>query len=202
MFVASSVAVAGTFGSHAEVLRFTTAGRGEAGIFGGYRGRQLQTTADLEGTARAASCSDRAVHVAAFELAPEDLKAALANPQRLQLLLHDVLFDANPDTHDVHKWDPTYRNWDARTQTMIVSTSERRTAFDRFLEISEDRRAPGGHDALADQVETLVDALLGEPTTHFYEVHWDNKDDTEFDGLVALDVVSGRIRVLMSNDFA
>ena len=47
----------------------------------------------------------------------------------------------------------------------------------------------------------LGDWLLQQAVTGHLKVHWDNQDDTRFDGVLAIDARTGRVAVLMSNDF-
>jgi hypothetical protein len=164
--------------------------------------QRLQESADVGAAAQALSDRDRAVHVLALRFNPGELSKAIGVRAHLQALGHDLLFLANPDTADSTKWDPSYRTWDARTQTLIVSPIERSKAFSTFARIEETHRHPKGREVRRAHVVTLVDALLRNPTTHLFEAHWDNKDDTEFDGLLAVDTSTGVVRVLMSNDFA
>ena len=44
---------------------------------------------------------------------------------------------------------------------------------------------------------TLVQSLLHEPGfTQLYSAHWDNSDDTSFDGLIAINPTTGQIRTI------
>jgi hypothetical protein len=164
--------------------------------------QRLQESSDVRVAAQALCDRDRAVHVLAVRFNPAELRTALGVKARLQALGHDLLFLANPDTQDSRKWDPAYRVWDAQTQTLIVSPLERHKAFAAFARIEETHRHPKGREIRRAHLVTLVEALLRNPTTHLFEAHWDNKDDTEFDGLLAVDTSTGVVRVLMSNDFA
>jgi hypothetical protein len=162
----------------------------------------LRESAEVQAAASALSDRNRVVHALALRFDASQLRAALGVRARVMALGHDLLFLANPDTKDSSKWDPAYRVWDPQTQTLIVSPLEKRHAFQAFARIAETHRQPRGRDARRGHVTTLVDALLRNPTSHLFEAHWDNKDDTEFDGLIALDTSTGIVRVLMSNDFA
>jgi hypothetical protein len=169
---------------------------------GGLIGREWPSTPRVEQAAEQLSDRDRAVHALTVAFDPAALREVLADPLRRRVWAHDLLFAANPDTADSTKWDPSYRNWDGRTQTLIVSPLEKSAALRAFSRIAETHRHAAGREDRRPWVALLVEQLCATPGKTLFEAHWDNKDDTAFDGLIAIDVSTGLVRVLMSNDFA
>jgi len=145
---------------------------------------------------------DRAVHYLDAPLSSRPAPPVASDLARLKVWAHHWLFEANPETHDSRKWDPSYRTWDPQTQTLAVSPVEKDRALEAFWRMEEHHRPPAGRAARRAAVEALVNTLLAHPVTQLWTVHWDNQDDTAFDGLIALDLPSGRVRVLMTHDFA
>ena len=185
-----------------EAPDFSLSGTGPRAVVGGQVARVPPLSVEVRESTAALTSDQRAVHALALELDPAELRRALADRSQLQALGHDALFLANPDTHDSRKWDPSYLRWDGRTQTFILSSLEKSEAFETFWRLEEAQRGSRGREVRRAQVIRLVDALLHEQSSHLFEVHWDNKDDTSFDGLIALDEETGHLRVLMTNDFA
>jgi len=180
---------------------FSLPGAGPQVVVGGLVARAPPLSTEVRESTRALTTDSRAVHALALQVNPAELQRALADRSRLQALGHDALFLANPDTHDSRKWDPSYLRWDGRTQTFILSPIEKSEAFENFWRMEEAQRGVPGRDERHAQVVRLVDALLHQQSSHLFEVHWDNKDDTSFDGLLTLDEETGQLRVLMTNDF-
>lgn len=143
--------------------------------------------ADLAHLCEALSDESRAVHWAIYASAPG------VHPT-LQWA-HDALFAANPDTRDPKKWDPSYQRLDPRVETMTVSPIENARAAPRFVGVdARFRRSAAARE--------LVEHFLDAPHTRLFWAHWDNRDDTAFDGLLAVDDRTGNTQVLMTNDFA
>jgi hypothetical protein len=184
-----------------EAPDFSLPAAGPQVVVGGLVARAPPLSAEVRESTRALTNDSRAVHALALQLNPAELQRALADRSRLRALGHDALFLANPDTRDSRKWDPSYLRWDGRTQTLILSPIEKSEAFENFWRMEEAQRGARGRDERHPQVVRLVDALLHQQSSHLFEVHWDNKDDTSFDGLLALDEETGQLRVLMTNDF-
>jgi hypothetical protein len=172
---------------------------------GGIDARPLVCDESSRDAAEALTARDRAVHIANFAVAPADLTGQLADPLRARHFAHDVLFAANPDTKDPHRWAPSYRTWNPEFETMTVQSMDEGVAFARFGEIA----AAGSRRAFIDlgkartALRAVTKGLRGDGRRwRCLWAHWDNRDDTAFDGVILIDLQSGELRVAMTNDFA
>jgi hypothetical protein len=155
--------------------------------------------------ARSLSAPDRAVRVATFWIERQDLEAQLADGPRRISFAHDLLFAANPDTRDPRRWAISARTWDDRRQTMRVETPSLRRARDDFQGIvaAAARRSTIDVGHAQQATRRLLDLALGDGRTwRVFWAHWDNRDDTAFDGLILIDGRSGEVRVVMTHNFA
>ncbi len=171
---------------------------------GGVRVRQLAAPASVQKAASLLSDPDRAFHVAAFVAPPREAIDALQNPSRVRFFIHDALFAANPDTSDPRKWAPSYRVWNAEFEVMHVAPIDPQHALDLLSIVAARGRQPTRFDP--GRARPLLNLLMrwadtGGPSACLYWAHWDNRDDTAFDGVMAFTPRTGEIRVVMTNDF-
>ena len=152
---------------------------------------------------RALSDPDRAVHALVLEVHPGKLDAVMRDPAALAAFVHDALFEANPDTRNPSKWDPQSRRWDPRLQSLSVTPISREEIKPLWAQVMDLGRAAGSppRSELRAGARQLGEWLLAQPATLHLKVSWDNRDDTRFDGVLGIDARTGRVTVLMSNDF-
>jgi hypothetical protein len=165
-------------------------------VFAGLNAREEPVSPAVDRAARLLSTKDRAVHAARFSVPVSGLEALTRDPGRLRDLLHDALFAANPDTRDPLIWDPSYKRFNPATERLSVRPFNPNGIDARLAEAVLARRIG------APTLEQVFRELFQSPTARLYQVHWDNQDDTHFDGIISLDSTSGQLAVLMSNDFA
>jgi hypothetical protein len=128
----------------------------------------------------------------------------MGDPLRSRFLAHDLLFAANTDTDDPRKWAPSYKVWDPELQIMRVTEIDREAAARALATLIIAGRREGSFDRRRGEqaLRALMDSLVEGPGVRLYWAHWDNRDDTNFDGAIAVNVSTGEVRVLMTNDFA
>jgi hypothetical protein len=161
---------------------------------------RVQAAAAVADAATALSGSEREFSAAAFRLAPEDLARVLADSSARRAFLHDVLFEADPRMGDPHLWAPAYRQWNPDLQTLTVHSLGVGSVLSTLLVNASAR--PGATLSSASEAEfrAVADVLVqGSPA--LFDVHWDNRDDARLDAVIAVDAVTGDVRIFLTHIF-
>jgi hypothetical protein len=170
---------------------------------GGASARERPIAPSIQHATAALSDAYRAVHATAFAISRSDIEAIFADPMRARVFAHDVLFWANSDTRDPKKWAPSYRTWNTEFEVMTlspVSGAALRALLNKS--ILHSKRSDAFNRGVAEKtLDQLFGSILRGPFL-LYWAHWDNRDDTTFEGAIAVSKRTGEVRVLMTNNFA
>jgi hypothetical protein len=146
------------------------------------------------------SSAEREFCAAAFRLAPKELSRVLADGSSLQVVLHDVLFEADPRMADPHVWAPAYRQWNPEAQTLSVHALGVGSVLSTLLANAAARPGAALPSLSEAQFRAVADTLVqGSPAV--FDVHWDNRDDARLDAVIAVDAGTGEVRVFLTHIF-
>jgi hypothetical protein len=108
----------------------------------------------------------------------------------------DARLDWRGAWHAYLRWNPTF-------ESMRVAPMGRSIALEDLAQKVTSVTPPGRQAQSRAELRSICSDVLPSGTTvSLYFAHWDNQDDTNFDGVIAVDLAKGEISVVMTNDFA
>ncbi len=161
----------------------------------GSKATKLAANAKVRALAKQVGDPGMRVFGASFKLAPTDLAKNLIGTRALYFG-HDVMFRANRDINK-ETWDPAAMRLNLQQETMNVRRIAAGSAASSFYAAIKDSSAKPG--TLKPVVQKLVTALIGRSSGRVYRLHWDNRDDTDYNAIMIVNLKTGRIGVVTSS---
>ena len=206
----NNVANASHAAGSAHASGFSTATRVASYTLNGKTLEERRLSPEASNAAKKLTTSTMPVEVKSFHMNPADVKTALSTAQGSRMLLHDVLVGADDNGRKYfEKFSPQHE----RLSTKEISSAQ---AFDTLQDPIRTAHAVGKDDVkklsgadlqkaqhTASGVDanyrTALSSLLQGTDKGFklYQAHWDNQDDTERDGIVALNATTGEVRAMV-----
>lgn len=167
---------------------FVGKGAGKIQLLGGKPFSNLPLSASIgQLVAQLATDSGNStVYAAAFKGKPSDLAAALAAPQSNKQFFNDLLFRATGTTYDLDR--PDYYTPQGLTVTPLSASQARAGLISQLSGTTSPN-----HGSVTADTKVLIEAMKG-PGVKFFELSWNNGDETSFDATVAINPATGQIK--------